>query len=251
MNKNASTNSLPLMTLLLGGAAGLARKFLYAQGVDERGLLVPNHPCTIAVGLLTLAALIYLLLSVRRLDGSDKFEDNFRAGKPAMLGHFAAAAGILLTVLTRDPMMYGYLGDAWMLFGWLSPVCLTLAGISRLKGKKPFFLLHLAPCLFLMLHIINHYQTWSGNPQLQNYVFTLFGTMALMLFAFYNAAFDADTGNRRMQLFTGLAAVYLLMAELPTAQYTWLYLGGILWALTDLCCLTPVPRSEPEPKEEG
>lgn len=250
MKKFLKPTNLPVITASLGGIALVLRKMLYAFAVDAKGLLPLYHPLEIALGLLSAGALVYILLTVWKLDGSAQYADNFAADRYALAGHIAAAAGIVLTVLTREPMMPGYLGQGWLVLGYLAPVCLVLAGIDRYRGRQPFFLLHLVPCLFLVFHIVNHYQFWSGNPQLQDYVFTLFGSMALMFFGFYNAAFDANSGRRRMQLFMGMAAVYLLLAELAQTRYPWLYLGGILWALTGLCTLTPVPKPEPEPKEE-
>lgn len=245
-----STN-LPAVTAALGGIALVLRRMLYVFAVDEKNLLTVNHPLELVLGVVSVAALAYILLAVRKLDGSEVYEDNFSADKPAVVGHMAAAGGILVTMLTNAPRMSGYLGDIWQVLGFVSPVCLLLAGLARGRGKQPFFLFHLIPCLFLMMHIVNHYQLWSGNPQFQDYGFTLFGAMALMFFAFYSAAFDVGSGNRRMQLGMGLAAVYLLMAELAQSQYPWLFLGGILWALTDLCSLTPVPKSESAPDAEA
>lgn len=245
-----STN-LPAVTAALGGVALVLRRMLYAFAVDEKNLLPVNHPLELVLSVVTLAALVYILLSVWKLDGSEVYEDNFSADKPAMVGHMAAAAGILVTMLTNGPRMPGYLGSIWQWLGFASPVCLLLAGLARGRGKQPFFLFHLIPCLFLVMHIVNHYQLWSGNPQFQDYGFTLFGSMALMFFGFYSAAFDVGSGKRRMQLIMGLGAAYLLLAELARSRYPWLSLGGILWALTGLCSLTPVPKPEPAPNAEA
>ena len=84
----------------------------------------------------------------------------------------------------------------------------------------------------------------------QDYGFALLGGMALALFAYYTAGFDVGMGRRRMQLFMAMAAVYLLAAELATTGYPWLLLGGIVWAMTDICTLTPKPKPEPEEREE-
>lgn len=243
--------NLPAVTAAFGGIALVLRKLLYAVAVDEKGLLPAGHPLEIALGVVSAAALLVILLSAWKLDGSQNYEDNFAPDKMAMAGHMAAAAGILLTVLTSIPVMDGYLGQLWWLLGCITPVCLALTGLDRMRGKMPFFLLQLVPCLFLVFHILNHYRMWSGNPQLQDYVFTLFGTMALMLFAFYSAAFSVGAGNRRMQLGMGLAAVYLCMGELAVTQYPWLYLGGIFWALTGLCSLIPTATPTPKAGEES
>ena len=116
-------------------------------------------------------------------------------------------------------------------------LCLLLAGISRALGKRPFFLLHVVVCLYFLLHIVNHYQLWSSQPQMQDYIFSLLGVMALMFFSFYTAALEADCGNDRMLFGMGLSAIYLCCAELARSSCPWLYLGGLVWVLTDLCSM--------------
>lgn len=246
MKTRIKPTNLPTLAVVLGFLAQILRRLLYMTAVDEKNLLVTGHPLEIVLGLLSAAVLVWITLTVWKMKGSEAYEDNFTLNPRARLGHLAAAAGILLTVLTTAPGMGGYVGKCWTILGYLAPPALTAAGIARAQGKKPFFLLDLSGCLFLLLHILCQYQRWCANSQLQDYVFALFGTIALALFAFYTAAFAAGVGNRRMQLGMGLSAVYLLIAELAATPYSWLYLGGILWVLTDLCALEPQPSQEPE-----
>ena len=243
--------NLPKATAALGIIGLVLRRLLYAFGPDSKNLLPNHHPLEILLALLSAAALAYILITVWKLDGSNRYVDNFGPSLPAAVGHVLAAAGILLTVLLNDPMMPGTLGKLWKVLGFLSAPCLIAAGCIRVKGKRPFFVLHLVVCLFLVFHIVNQYQTWSGNPQLQDYIFTLFGTMALMFFAFYHASFDVGSGRRRMHLFLGLTALYLCTVNLSMTDHLFLYVGGIAWVLTDLCTLTPKPRPEPKETEGG
>ena len=185
--------------------------------------------------LLSAGVLILLFLVFRKEQGPKEYAANYSGSFPGALGHVAAAAGIFLTVYYPSSGVGNYLGRAWEVLGMVSPVCLVLAGISRLLGRKPFFLLHVIPCLFFMVHVITFYQLWSSDPQLQNYLFALLGTLALALFSYYTAAFEADCGSRRGTLVSGLAAVYLCLAELAWSAQPLLYLGGALWALTGLC----------------
>lgn len=237
---------VPAVVAALGAAALVLRLAVKLFALDGKGLLVAGHPLVRGLVVLCGAVLLFALVFGRKLDGSANYEDNFTASTPAMLGHFAAALGIAATILTREPMMPGYLGQGWKLFGYLAPVCLVAAGICRGRGKRPFFGLHLAVCLFFVFHLVNHYRSWSGQPQILEYGFAFFGTMALTLFSFYNCCFDAEAGNRPMQLFSGLAAGFLLLAELAETGYFLLYLGGVLWAFSDLCSLDPKPKPEPE-----
>lgn len=246
MHKLWKPKNLPNFAAAAGIIGCLLRKALYLWGTDDKALLTRRHPLELLLWLVTALTLGVIVLSVRKLDGSDVYEDNFAPSNRAAVGSAVAGVGFLLTALLNEPMMQGGLGLAWKVLGLLSGPCLVLAGLGRAKGTRPFFAVHLIPCLFLVLHIINHYQTWSGNPQQVDYVFPLLGTMALMFFAYYAAAFAVDFGNRRMHLGVGLGAAYLCIVVLSRTEYLFLYAGGLVWALSDLCALEPRPRKQEE-----
>ena len=237
MNRNSGSHRLPVMMLIWGIAALVLRKTLYATAVDIKGLLARYQPLEIALTVLTVGVLIRILMSVRKLEASGGHGDVFASGIFSAMGSVAAGAGILVTVWNTAPAMGSYLELAWRYLGLVAPMCLLLAGISRALGKRPFFLLHVVVCLYFLLHIVNHYQLWSSQPQMQDYIFSLLGVMALMFFSFYTAALEADCGNDRMLLGMGLSAIYLCCAELARSSCPWLYLGGLVWVLTDLCSM--------------
>ncbi len=106
------------------------------------------------------------------------------------------------------------------------------------------FLTHLAVCAFFVVHMLGNYGIWCSNPQLQAYWLDVSASALMALFAFYEAAFDVGLGRRRMQLATGLMAAYLGCAALSGSGYLILYFGCAVWALTDLCSLTPKPKQE-------
>lgn len=230
MKAKSGSAVLPVLMLILGAAAFGLRTALYGVAVDVKGLLLRGHPLEIALAALSAVALILAALAGRKQEPDAKPSGNFLAA----LGNAAAGAGILVTVLTAQSMPVGYLTSAWQILGYAAPACLLLAAFARAMGKKPFFLLHVAVCLFFLVHIVTRYQLWSANPQMQDYVFALLGAMALMFFGFYNASQEAGLGNQRMKLGMGLAAVYLCLAELARSSCPALYLGGLLWVLTDL-----------------
>lgn len=246
MKKLLSSKFLPAMTLLLGAVGILLRLGLYAVALDRKGLLPKGHPLEIALWVLTAGAMALVIAAAWNAKGSNRYGDNFGPSLPGAAGNILMAAGILMTVLLKQPKMPGLLGILWKVLGFVSVPCLVAAAFARAQGKRPFFLLHMSACLFLVFHIVNHYQTWSGDPQLQNYLFALFGTMALMLFGFYTAAFAVGSGRRRMLLGMGLGAVYLCTVGLSSTEYPFLYLGGIVWVLTNLCALEPKPGEREE-----
>ena len=247
MKKSTIARSLPLLAAGLGLVALGLRWALYAFAADSWGLLPAWHPLEIILWLLSAAVLVGIPLAVKNCKGSNRYSDNFGPSFPAAAGHILAAAGILLTVLLNDPQMPGLVGFAWKLLGWASVPCLAAAGFARAKGKRPFFLLHITVCLFLVFHIIDPYRSWSGNPQLQDYLFALLGTMALALYAFYLSAFEVGSGRRRMLMGMGLEAIFLCLTNLAGTPYPYLYLGCVIWVFTGLCA--PVPKRRPKEGE--
>lgn len=244
MKRNSRGRGLSVLMLLLGIAALVLRKMLYTVAVDDKGLLLQNHPLEILLTALTAAVLTVILLAVRKLQGDRCYETLYSADLPAAFGNIAAGAGILITSLTGASGVGGYLESVWRILGLAAPVCLGLAGLARAWGKKPFFLLHVAACLFYVVHIVTRYQLWSGNPQMQDYIFALLGAVALMFFGFYTAALEAGCGSLRMMRGMGLAALYLCTGELARSSCPALYLGGIFWVLTDLCSMQNLSSDE-------
>jgi len=220
------------ITFVLGLAALVLRRQLYLTAVDEKGLLVKMHPLSLTLLALTVIVLLLIYASVRKQQESDAFDGSSR--NPSAVGHAVMALGILATVLSGGPGTVGYLGTAWRWLGLASPVCLLAAGAAGFIRKRPFFLLYVIPCLFLAVHIVSHYQTWSGNPQMQDYIFALLGAITLTFSFFYTAAMEVGCGSRRMLMGMELAAVYLCLAELPNSAYPALYFAGALWARMEL-----------------
>lgn len=241
MRRNSGGNLLPVWMLLPGGIALGLRRVLYASCVDAKGLLLRGHPLEIA--LLLLSGIMLLLAAV--IAWKKETPETDSGNVLGAFGNIAAGAGILATVLTSMTGAGSYLETAWYYLGLAAPVCLLLAGTARLFGKRPFFLLHVVPCLFFLVHIVTRYQLWSSQPQIQEYLFALLGAIALMFYGFYTAAGEADCGSPRMRFGMGLSALYLCMAELARSSCPALYLGGFFWVLTDLCSLR---KAAPEKK---
>lgn len=249
MKSNFKSKYLPLWTAGLGGLTLLLRLGLYLLGCDAKGLLIPGHPLDILVWVFTAAAAATIFLSVWRLDGSCRYSDNFSPSTAAAIGAFALAGGIAVSVISGWNL-YLRLELIRGIFGLLAIPALILAALSRWQGKRPFFLRHAVLCVYLTLFAVSHYQTWSSRPQLQDYVFSMAASLLLALFAYYQAAFDVGMGKRRMQLGTGLLAAFFCIAALAGGEDWALYLGGAIWALTNLCSLFPVPRRRKNPIAE-
>ncbi len=233
-------------TVGIGGVSAMLRKRLY-WSVDQRLLLVPGQPEQIALLVITAGMVLCLLLQVYRQKGTGTFGDNFTCPEPEALGHFLLAAGILATAVTRAPKMAGLLGLIWQLLGYLTPVCLTVTGIARLRKRQPHFLLHMAVCLYFVFHVVNQFRAWSGTPQMMDYLFALFGSIALILFAYYQTAFDIDAGKRRPMLYWGYLGIFLCLVELARSEFPLVYMGGVFWLVG---CLSSMTHGVPPKTEE-
>ena len=236
MKRNAGSKVQSVLMLILGLAALALRMGLYAVATDAKGLLVRNHPLALVLSVLTGLALALVAFFAWKQKETDCSETGFAENMLAALGTVALGAGILVTVLLEGPVLSSNLVKVWWILGMAAPACLMLNAMLRLLGKRPLFLPLVAVCLFFLVHIVTRYQLWSANPQMQDYFYALLGAMALMFFGFYEASQAADCGNPRLRLGMGLAAVYLCAAELARSACPALYLGGILWVLSQLCC---------------
>ena len=226
---------MPFVAALPAIAGFVLRRSLYGYALDGKNLLPAYHPLELALWMVTALTALWIVLAARKQEDSGLYEDNFQASFPAAQGHILLATGIMLTVALNGPAMEGIPGKLWKLSGTLSGPLLIWGGFCRAQGKRPNVLSHGAACVFFVLHLICHYQTWCSNPQLQDYVFAFFGAMGMMLTAYYLAAFDTGRGDRRMLLAVGLLTEYLCIVNLANTEYLYLYVTGGIWAAASLC----------------
>lgn len=241
MKKTAKIEYLPLLVLALGAAAAAVRGLMYRTGVDAKGLLAQGQPLQWVLLILCAAGAIAVLPVVKQ-KGSNRYADNFRPGLLPALGSIVMAAGVIATLLAGNPMPRKMLVLLWYASGILAAAALILAAFSLKKGTVPFVLCYGVLCLFFALQMISRYQPWSGNPQAQDWVFSLLGAVGLTLCAYHRSAFCAEKGSRRTFLATALLTVFTCCAALPHTEYFAFYLCGGIWAFTGLCRVTAVPE---------
>ena len=243
MKRNVSR--LPIAIAAMGAAACILRFALYRMGTDEKGLLIPGHPLSIGLWLLFATAVVLVTGAVWRETGSRPYAENFPKASAAWLGCLAFAAGFGVTT-ALELSAFTLLERLQGISGLLAAPALIAIAVCRKLGKRPFFALHLLVCVALTLFTVNHYRTWSSFPQLQDSFFPMMGCLLLMLFAYYQTAFDVDIGSRRMQLGTGLLAAFCCFAAIAGTGAWGLYLTGGIWTLTNLCTLTPAMKQKEE-----
>lgn len=237
MKKYSELNILPCL-MLAGGIVGLLLRFAaQTLAVDPAGLPLLRHPLRICLWLLSLGLPALAALVIARTDKAGDYGTCFPPSAAGAAGHFALAVCIALTLALVPPKLSGTIGKVWLYLGIAAVLGLTWAGGCRLGTKPPCFVSHLTLCLFLAVHILSHYPAWSGVPDLMNYLFTLLGLIALLLYAYHRSACDTGLPGKRKLLMTGMTAVFLCTMALWDTRFWLLYGGGIFWVLTDLAGL--------------
>ena len=223
---------LPVGALLLGMGCQHLRRLLYSEYLDSIGLLKTGTGLEWGIYVLTLCSLLLFGLAARNQQELDA------APSPvlAALGQLAGGLGFGWTALRYWGEMPGFLGTAWKILGILCAICLLWQAYCTKTGKRPHFLVLLVPCLFWLIHLIDNYRGWSGQPQLQSYLFALLGTMAMALFTYYTAGAAVGMGKPRLRIFAALSAGFLcLAAMLPGAEkMRLLFMTSALWAVSSL-----------------
>lgn len=237
-------NNLYLVAGTAGlGAAGCAlRTALYAVGVDNRGFLVRLHPLELVLWIVT--GLTAVLIAMQVCAAAPQKPRGKAVLVAAACASFLAAAGILWTVLRYEPLMPNYPGIVWKLFGYVSAICLLGTGVLYLTGKKPRFWMYLMVSAFFLMYMVDHYRSWSGHPQLMDFLFSVLAMAALTLYAYYCAAWEVGLGKGKMRLATGLAAVFLCITALSAGAYLLLYGSSAIWAGATVLLWEPEEKQE-------
>lgn len=226
-------NYLPYIALGAGIPALLLRIWLFATGIDAKGLVLVSHPANaltyilIAVGL---GALIWTAYPFKEKVRGSKL---FRPSIPACVGSAAAAAGILYTAVREMLQGPGGIAVITCIVGIPAALCLVFSGFLRLK-RRCQYLLHAVLTVYLMLHILSQYRIWSIEPQLQNYFPQLLASVLLMITAYYRTTLDAGSGTLRNFLFFNYGAMLLCCLSIK-GETPVFYLSMALWTATADC----------------
>ena len=222
---------LPSGALLLGMECHYLRRLLYSVHMDSIGLLETGT--ALEWGIYALAALSLLFFAAAARKPLEM--DVFPCPVVAAIGQLIGAAGIGWTALRYSGEMPGLLGNLWKILGIASTFCLLWSAFRTCQKKSTHFLLLLPPCLFWLVHLMDNYRGWSGQPQMQSYLFALLGTMAMTLFTYYTAAETVGMGKPRLKTFFALSAGFLCLAAILGPDKTQpLWLSCAIWAVTSL-----------------
>lgn len=230
MSKKSQCKFLPLLYLALGILGFLLRRGLYATGVDEKGLLVPGHileMILLALSVLS-AALAVLLTKGGRVEEAERYVSS--AGCAALI------YGILYQVMMPDAGL-AVLNRVYRIFGLAAMLSLIPQALFRVKKKSSFFPSYALLCIFLCLQLVEGYQVWSKQPQLENYVFALGSVLCMLLFTYHQAVRCAGQKPSRLHIAYGLMGIFFGCVASAYGEFTIFHGASAIWLLSEMSCL--------------
>ena len=233
MKKLLHTKNLPWAVL----AAGILGFILE--------LILSSSGSTVLYGFvwaLTVGTAVLLVWGTWDLKQAPKYGFNFPASVIGAVGTAAAAAGILSSTVIKFFSISDFLSVLDVLLGLFATASLLFLSQCRWKGRHPSILFHGVVCIYLMVDLICVYRLRSSDPQVWRYCFSVLASVSVMLSCYYDAAFAANAGDRKMHTLSHLSAVYLCLLSLPLGGNPIFYLTMAAWLFTNLCNLTPMRR---------
>ncbi len=232
---------LPFANYLAAGAgivASLLYKWALSVGPDSKGLYPAAHPGWIGYLLIIVAVTAAIFCLTRSCGAHPGWAGNFAGGPLPILGHAAAACGILIYSL---PLLQNdRIGLFCGVLGLCSAGALGAMAIALLRKKNPPTLLFLLPCLFFALLLVLFGKQYGSETQLVRYLPQFLAFSASSLACYELAGFGAEAGNRKKSLFWSLTATALCFAA---ASSQWFFAALGLWHLLSHCLL-----AEPSPE---
>lgn len=242
---------LPYLTLALGALGFLLQLWYNLTGVDDKGLLVTDHPAVPLTWILTVVAAILLALSVQRLGGRTRYDRMFPASLPGAVGTLAAAVGILITSVTDLTARTGIINQIPSILGFAAAAALVFLAYCRYRKLRPSFVFRCIVTVYLIFFIISRYTSWSSEPQLLRYCFSLLASVCLLAATYCRLTFDVNMGKRRPYVFFSQLAAFFCLLALPGCDSKPFYAGMMLWAALDLCSLRTFKRRREAPAAQG
>lgn len=231
MKGSCNLSRISYVTLGAGILGIGLRLWLYATGVDHKGLLLENHPAGILSFVLTAVFVAWLFWLVKGKKLSVKSH--------AKVASFVAAAGCMVAgAAVGAAGVKEYMADGAVLSLMTMAVCLCAGvalihvGLCRLQGRKPAQAAYVVMLVAFILLLISHYRGWSKEPQLQAYFFSFMAGMFLLFSVFCRAVWDMQNKGLNQMVYANQMALFLccmsVMGDMP-----WFYLAMALWMAAD------------------
>ena len=240
MKKYLHPTYLPILVPLASILALALRLWTIGGGPDSEGLYAPQPLAWVLLCLVSAVTLAGIFTLTRRLRNPGRYNDNFPASPLGAAGCAAGALGILYSALPPLFAAQDLLSSLCGILGIVSGAALLLCAVSRLRGKKPSFILHVITCLYFALRIFDCCKHWSNVTQIGAFLFQFLASICIMLATYQMCCFDVNLGNRPSYLLWSLSGVYFCVLALPMGEDIFFYAGMLLWLMLNLCSLRPM-----------
>ena len=273
----------PVLAAVLGAAGFALRKWELATAFEaDTGLVTPGMPATIALAVLSAAAVVlFLLLSLGRhrafpggFDEAFAAQGNTLFLGAVVLGAFLAFGGAALELVSVGERyrqaaamaLQGMGGNPFLavLLPVLLAVFSALAGAGALiLGRKcyrgepvgRFSGVTLLPAYALCIWLIGAYQARASDPVVQDYIYELLAIICALLGSYYLAGFVFQRPRPGSTLFFALCGVYFSLVTLADRHdgATLLLYGFCVCYLLAFAALLlwQEERKRPSPEPEG
>lgn len=239
----------PWLPLGAGFLGLLLRIWLFSTGLDEKNLLSVTHPAHFLILVLTVVTIV--LLFFFRPNPDCIIRKNPPASGIGLLGQFLAGMGILGASFAELFTSQDFTMTITSMLGILAALCLLSLCWKQTQRNKSRTFEMVAITVYLMAHLISQYRQWSAEPQLQNYLFQVLGSVFLMVACYYRTCLELLGGKLRWYVFFNQGALLFCLYSLNTRLWPF-YLAMGLWSLFDfLTIIQSVRRLPPQkPREE-
>lgn len=245
MKLDVKPEKLKLWILGAGGLGLLLRIWLYATGVDEKGLLRPGHLAHVMLWVLTAFVAVAVIWLTRFYRGPRNKVRPFRDSGREAVGSVLLAAAILLLTIRSLSEMSDAMGILYVVLGFAAVAALVAAGVSQMMRTRSHFLFYVAVCLYFVVSLVRHYQHWSSDPQLADYAFRLLAGVCLTLTAYHRGTFEVGMGRHDLFWMYSLLAVFFCCLSVDVSVDGCFYLSAGVWAFTGLSELRWKKRRRP------
>ena len=143
---------LPFAAVVFSAAALYLRRQLYAVALDGKDLLLTGHPLETALWAVVLGGALLFILAASRLGGTNLYEDNFHPSLLAFCSNAFLSATVMTIALNHVLPLSEKVNLAWRVLGFLTAPGLLWVSICRSMGRKPFFGVHGALSVFLLIY---------------------------------------------------------------------------------------------------
>lgn len=228
MKNNFKIAYLSPIYLALGVVVVLLHKWLMTFVEDTESMLLPKGTAPeILIWVLTAAAVVAAFWFTRKtkLNPPERIQ--------AALYDVIEGLGII-SLLFEQVQGPDLLIRIYQIFCVLAAACLIVCAVFRTLGRKEPFLLHLFPCIQLVLQLLIYYQLYSEVPQLMNYVLGLGAVLCLALAGYFRLAAASGLPGKAWYHGVCLLGVYFCAGAISQSTFGCFYAASAVW-LANVC----------------